>query len=237
MAKDVKPIRNIYCDESCHLRSQSGAMVLGAVMSPASRVREHRDAIRRIKEKHGLKSFCEMKWTGVSPSKFAAYRDLIDYFFDSGDLKFRGLVVKEKDFLNHAAFNQTYDDWYYKMYFVLLNPLVSDQYANRIYLDIKDTRGFRKVQKLHDILCSKEYDFDHSSIARVQEIRSHEVALMSLLDILIGAIAYRQRGLATSEAKLGLIRHIQERSALLLDRSTYLSAQKVNLFFWNPQER
>lgn len=236
MSDNVKSVRNIYCDESCHLRSQSGAMVLGAIMVPAGRIREHRDVMRRIKQKHGLKPFCEMKWTGLSPSKFDAYKELVDHFFDSGDLKFRGLIVRDKDGLNHEAFNQTYDEWYYKMYFALLNPVISDQYENRIYLDIKDTRGFHKVQKLHDILCSKDYDFDHSSIERVQEIRSHEVALMSLLDVLIGAIAYRQRGLGTSEAKLKLIGHIQERSALSLDRSTFLSAQKFNLFFWNPQE-
>lgn len=230
-----KDIRNIYCDESCHLRAQNVPMVLGALIVPASRVRFHRDALRQIKVKHGIKPFCEMKWTGISASKFDAYLALVDYFFDNSDLRFRVLVASGKDRLDHARFQQTYDEWYYKMYFSMLHPIISANQSNRIYLDIKDTRGFAKVNRLHDILCSAEYDFDHSLIERVQEIRSHEVGLMSLADVLIGAVSYVARGLSTSKAKLGIVKRMQECSGLSLERSTLLGAQKVNIFYWRPQ--
>lgn len=230
-------IKNIYCDESCHLRSQHVPMVLGALLVPASRVRFHRDAIRQIKHRHGIKPYCKMKWTGVSASKLTAYLELVDYFFDHNDLRFRVLVAKGKDELDHVAFRQTYDEWYYKMYFSMLHPIISVNHKNRIYLDIKDTRGYAKVNKLHDILCSTELDFDHSLIERVQEIRSHEVGLMSLVDVLIGAVSYCARNLTTSAAKQAVVRRIQERSGLSLERSTLLGAQKVNVFYWSPRCR
>lgn len=232
---EEKDIRNIYCDESCHLQAQDAPLVLGAVMAPASRVHYHRDALRRIKERYGLKPFCEMKWTGISASKVEAYHALVDYFFDHDDLRLRVLVARGKDRLDHERFHQSYDDWYYKMYFSMLHPIISVKQRNRIYIDIKDTRSCAKVKKLHEILCSKELDFDHALIERVQEIRSHEVGLMSLVDVLIGAVAYHARGLATSEAKLSIVKRMQERSGLTLERSTLLGAQKVNVFYWSPQ--
>ena len=123
------------------------------------------------------------------------------------------------------------------MYFSMLHPIISVNHKNRIYLDIKDTRGYAKVNKLHDILCSTELDFDHSLIERVQEIRSHEVGLMSLVDVLIGAVSYCARNLTTSAAKQAVVRRIQERSGLSLERSTLLGAQKVNVFYWSPRCR
>ncbi len=230
-----REVRNIYCDESCHLRAQNAPMVLGALIVPATRVRFHRDALRRIKAQYGLKPFCEMKWTGVSASKVDAYLALVDHFFANNDLKFRVLVAQGKEKLDHARFQQTYDEWYYKMYFSMLHPIISANQKNHIYLDIKDTRGFAKVNKLHEILCSAEFDFDQALIGRVQEIRSHEVGLMSLVDILIGAVSYVARGLSTSKAKLSIVKRIRELSGLSLERSTLLGAQKVNVFYWRPQ--
>jgi len=233
---DKKELRNIYCDESCHLQSQEGAMALGAIAVAANRVRVHRDAIRAIKAKHGLKPFCEMKWTGVSQSKLEAYKELVSYFFAHDDLTFRALVVRDKGRLDHERFHQTHDGWYYKMYFQLLSPMIHEHKKTCVYLDVKDTRGYQKVQKLHQVLCSSEYDFDHALIQRVQEVRSHEIAVLQFVDVFIGALTYVQRGLTGSKAKLALIEHIRQLSHLTLEKTTLLSARKFNLFIWNPQE-
>ena len=231
-----KPIQNIYCDESCHLEGQPGPMVLGAAVVPASSVRRHNDMIRKIKAAHGVAPRCELKWTKISPSKVGLYRALVDYFFNQPDLSFRGLVVPDKSKLRHGVFNQTHDEWYYKMYFYLLHPLLAPDRENRIYLDLKDTRGLAKVRKLHDVLCSSEYDFDHAILSRIQEVRSHEIEMLSLADIFAGALAYRHRSLQTSPAKTAIVGRIVERSGLSLRRSSLISARKFNLFLWNPRE-
>ncbi|WP_270694458.1 MULTISPECIES: DUF3800 domain-containing protein, partial [unclassified Aeromonas] len=121
-------IFNVYCDESCHLENDGqSAMVLGAVWCPLDKRSEIVRRLREIKQKHGLAPDFEVKWTKVSQSKLAFYRDLLDYFFDDDDLHFRGLVIPDKSQLNHEAFGQSHDDWYYKMYFVMLKTIFEPQ--------------------------------------------------------------------------------------------------------------
>lgn len=66
---------------------------------------------------------------------------------------------------------------------------------------MKDTRGGPKTRKLHDVLATSLYDFDRECIERVQQVRSHESELLQLTDLLIGALTYANRGLASSTAK------------------------------------
>ncbi len=231
---------NIYCDESCHLESdKKKAMVLGAVWLPLEKVRGVLDDIGDLKEKHGLTRHFEAKWTSVSPAKEDFYRALIDYFFDNPDLHFRGLVVPDKSKLTHKKFKQTHDEWYYKMYYqlldTLLNVILSPIDKHRIYLDIKDTQGQRKVKKLREVLCNKMYDFNMAIIERMQLIRSHEVAAMQIADLLIGALSALHRGETRSAAKLRLIEHIRERSGYSLTRTTLPKEEKMNIFIWRSQ--
>lgn len=156
-------------------------------------------------------------------------------FFDDEDIHFRALVVSDKSVLNHVQFGQTYDDFYYKMYFDLLKVILIPQNSYNIYIDIKDTRSQHKVEKLTDILRNSHYDFDKKIIRRIQQIKSHEVELLPLADLLIGAISYKCRNLTTNSAKLAIIRHIQERSKYSLSCSTLYREDKLNLFFWNAQ--
>jgi hypothetical protein len=160
----------------------------------------------------------------------------MDYFFDDDDLHFRALVVPDKSKLDHEAFGQTHDDWYYKMYFDMLKVLFSPDARYRIYLDIKDTRGAAKVTKLHDVLCNNMYDFSRRIIERVQTVRSHEVEMLQLADLLIGTISYVNRGFTTSSAKLTLVERMRERSGYSLTRTTLYLEDKVNLFRWRASE-
>jgi hypothetical protein len=121
------------------------------------------------------------------------------------------------------------------MYFDLLKVILIPQNSYNIYIDIKDTRSQHKVEKLTDILRNSHYDFDKKIIRRIQQIKSHEVELLPLADLLIGAISYKCRNLTTNSAKLAIIRHIQERSKYSLSCSTLYREDKLNLFFWNAQ--
>ncbi|MCL2651301.1 MAG: hypothetical protein FWD60_09805 [Candidatus Azobacteroides sp.] len=77
---------------------------------------------------------------------------------------------------------------------------------------MKNTRSQYKVEKLTDVLRNSHYDFDKKIVRRVQQIKSHEVELLPLADLLIGAIVYKCRNLTTNSAKLAIIKRIQERS-------------------------
>lgn len=226
-------IYNIYCDESGHLEhDEVGIMVLGAVWCPLEKTKEISTRLREIKVEHGLHRDFEIKWTKVSPAKLPFYLAVMDYFFDDDDLHFRALIAA-KDGLRHGDFSQTHDDWYYKMYFDMLKIIINPTARYRIYLDIKDDWGAKKIEKLHEVLSNANYDFSRLIIERMQLVRSHEVELVQLADLLIGAVGYVNRNLETSEAKLRLVKRMQERSGYRLTQTTLPSEGKVNLFRWH----
>ncbi|HCW90539.1 MAG TPA: DUF3800 domain-containing protein [Marinobacter sp.] len=227
---------NVYCDESCHLENDGQkAMVLGAVWCPKGKRPEIAERIREIKQKHGLERDFEIKWTKVSPSKLAFYQDIIDYFFDDDDLHFRGLVVPDKSVLDHERHQQDHDDWYYKMYFTMLKTIFDPESRYYVYVDIKDTLGHEKIEKLQDILCTNAYDFSRRMIADVKRVHSHEVEHLQIADLLIGALSYLHRELSGNSAKEALIARIRQRSGYRLTFNTMIRELKFNLLIWNSR--
>jgi len=231
----VSRVYNIYCDESGHLpNDRQPIMVLGAIMCPEEKTREIAVRLREIRERHHLPAPFELKWTNVSPAKYEYYQDVADYFFDDDDLKFRAVIAPKAN-LNHDQFDQSHDDWYYKMMYQLLTRLLSPSAAYRIYLDKKDTHGGQKARKLHDVLANSMHDFDRRIVERVQIVESHAVAQLQLADLLLGAVSYINRGLSSSDAKMALAKRVQQRSGYQLTRSTLLREDKFNIFHWASQ--
>ena len=233
----MKTEYNIYCDESCHLiNDNSNVMTLGAVWCLKDKRHEIFKRLREIKKQHDLPPYFEIKWNKVSPAQIKFYLNVIDYFFDDDDLHFRALIIPDKTILKHEKFNQTHDEFYYKMYFDLLKVILSPEYSYNIYIDIKDTRSQDKVIKLTDVLRNSQYDFNKRIIRKIQQVKSHEVELLPLADLLIGAVTYLHRGLDTSNAKTELIKRIQERSGYDLMHSTLYKEDKTNIFIWKARE-
>lgn len=239
---------NIYCDESCHLQNdKQSVMVLGAIHCPASKKDEIFLRIDELKRKYNLipkynkhpkenRTYYEIKWNKVSKSQIDFYRDVIDYFFDDDDLSFRVLVVPDKSLLDYEKYGHTHDTFYYKMYFSMLKAILQPEFAHNIYIDIKDTRSTEKVHKLEKVLRNDKYDYNKEIIKKVQQVRSHEVELVQLADLLIGAVSYVCRGLNTSEAKNELIELIRHRSRYSLLKSTLIKERKFNIFIWESSK-
>lgn len=239
---------NIYCDESCHLQNdKESVMVLGAVSCPASKKDEIFFRLAELKEKYNLipkynknpkenRTYYEIKWNKVSKSQLNFYKDVIDFFFTYDDLSFRVLVVPDKSKLDYEKYGHTHDTFYYKMYFSMLKAILQPENAHNIYIDEKDTRSREKVQKLEKVLRNDKYDFNKEIIKKVQQVRSHEVELIQLADLLIGAVSYVNRGLNTSEAKNQLVELIRHRSRYSLLKSTLIKEKKFNIFIWEPSK-
>lgn len=86
-------------------------------------------------------------------------------------------------------------------------------------------------------------DFSKRIIKQVKPIRSDEVQIMQITDVLTGAFGYNNRVFDDSEkrsvAKRRIIELIQKRSGYTLQKSTLLREDKLNLFVWksrNDQE-
>lgn len=236
---------SIFCDESCYLEhDDSDVMVLGAVSCELDSVPEISRQIRAIKRKHGLKPpgpasrGFELKWTKVSPAKLAFYEELMRFFLDEPRLAFRGVIVPEKEALDHDAYRETHDDFYYKMYYQLVVVLLdSRENRYRVFLDIKDTKGGPRLRTLHGYLAGKIGDPYHAVLASVNQIRSNESELLQLCDLIIGAIAYANRGLTGSSAKAALVETLERHgrpyfSPRNLGATSYLNEKKLNLLRW-----
>lgn len=229
----MSEIYNVYCDESCHLQNDKmKSMVLGAVMCKKEYYQSIIQRIKEIKRTHNIPLHQEMKWVKISPKNICFYENIIDFFFDSNYLSFRGIVIPDKSKLNHEYFKQTHDDWYYKMYFLLLDRLFTSEYKYNVYIDIKDTLGYAKLKRLKDFLHNSNYDFDKRMISKVQEIRSHETSIIQITDLIIGALSYLHRNINTSDAKLRIIEKIKIRSRRNLITSTLPGERKFNLLIW-----
>ena len=230
---------NIYCDESCHLENDnSDVMVLGSIRVDDSLKATYFNQIRDIKKRHNMSTWNEIKWTKVSNSKFDFYLNLIDWFFEN-EVYFRGLVARNKKELNHNEYSGgDYDLWYYKMYFRLIDPLLEWANEYKIFIDIKDTQGGSRVNKLKDVLCNNIYDFNGSVLKDIQQIQSHQSEILQVCDLIIGALSYYHRGLYeinNPSAKNKIISYLKSEYEINFDDSSYRSEKKFNLFIWTPE--
>lgn len=213
---------NIYCDESCHIENDHKKfMFLGSTSVAYNQVKFHTVQINELKKKHRF--YGEIKWSKVSKSKLRFYLELVDYFFAT-DLQFRGVGV-QKSKINAGAFDLSYDDFYYRMYYSLLNHNINTTYNYNVYLDIKDTLSAYKVNKLKEVLNTKFGVFRN-----VQNIRSHESIIMQITDFMMGAISYLHNNEAKINlAKVQIIEKIKHHCKDQLDKTNY--SDKLNLFF------
>lgn len=223
---------NIYCDESCHLEhDKERVMVIGGISCPASLTKQIRRDIEAIKTEYGIHPKAEIKWNKVSRCNIDYHKSLIDYYFRKSELKFRAIIV-DKTQLNHTKYEQTHNDFYYKMCYYCILRIIEPSKENYIYLDKKDTKGTKKIRELKKYLSSKTEELGHGVVKRIQCVNSEEIPLVQLADLLIGAVGYENRNIEKkSAAKLELVEYIKQKSGYTLSKSTVLAEKKFNLFF------
>ena len=197
---------NIYCDESCHLKSNNSKyMLIGAIYCPKIKVKEINNYIKKLKENYNLSNNIELKWNKIDKKTENLYLDIIDYFFNNNDLKFRVMVI-DKERLNHKKYNQTENDFYHKAYYEMLKYIINRNNSYNIYPDIKDTNSYYYHQVMLNYLKIKILDTNNEIIKKVQPIKSYEAPILQINDILIGALSYSYRKLSDNDAKLNIIK-------------------------------
>lgn len=231
---------SIFIDESCHLeRDGSDIMTIGYIKIPDSDILEVKRAFNRIKSTYNIPY--ELKWNKIGSHSFSFYKEIIDLFFNSS-MQFRCVLVKYKSQLNHQLYNDgEHDIFYYKIiYNLLINPFINDSHdAFRVFLDIKDTKGRLKLRKIEEVMKNKFHG--SSPFKSFQHIRSNESVFIQLVDILIGAVTYKSKGLEkqkeSSLCKKQIIEYLEERSGYFLNEGTEPSESKFNIFDHQPRRR
>lgn len=206
-------------------------MTLGFISCQKAYVKPISQHLKNLKQKYGLSSSYELKWTKVSSSKMNYYKELIDYFFENDKLSAR-IIVANKSSLDYQRYKLSHDDWYYRMYYLLLGKTFLETNKYYIYLDIKDSNSSSKVSRLNEILSKSYYDFAGTMIMNLQQIRSHESEILQLNDLMIGALAYKNNRISSSTAKLEVVNYLEEKSGKSLISSTSRHEEKFNILKW-----
>ena len=120
------------------------------------------------------------------------------------------------------------------MFYLLLNKLIKEESEYNLYLDIKDTKSNFKVLELQRIL--NIASVQDIAVQKAQQIRSNEVELMQLVDILIGALSYKQRELVKNEGKIKVIEVIESSIGKQMLDTTSVNEDKFNVLVWRPRK-
>lgn len=227
---------NVYCDESCHLISNdSKYMLIGAVYCPKNKVKKVNEYIEHLKENYNISNKIELKWNKIDKKTEKLYLDIINYFFNNDDLKFRVIVI-DKTKLDHEKYNQTENEFYHKAYYEMLKNIIIPGNSYNIYPDIKDTNSYYYHQIMLDYLRIKMQDTNKKTIRKVQPIRSYEAPILQINDILIGALSYYYRNLSNNNVKLNIISEIKKLYQNDLNETSYCSNTKFNIFMWRSRD-
>lgn len=177
----------IYCDESgveaFFDKNAHRYAVIGGIWIPAEERSSCKAKINSLKEKYGLMG--EMKWKKVCPSSVNFYKDVIDYFFENTNIRFRAICIKAEQ-LNHEKYNLGKGELgFYKFYFQLLQHWLVWNNIYQIFVDYKVNGYPHRVFELGKILNNAT----SARVSQIQALPSEQSVLIQLADVLTGAVA------------------------------------------------
>ena len=207
---------NYYCDESCHLKNDGKQfMILGYISVSYNKVKKIKEEIKDLR----------LKYKNSLEVNYLFYSELVDLFFDRTDINFRAIIVDKSKYIANKCGND-YDKFYYLMYYQLIYHMLDVGCNYNIYLDIKDDLSNYRIEELKKIL-----NVQMGVIEKIQHVRSHELDILQLCDLFIGAISYNlNNSEKSSQPKLRLIDKLKNLSRTDLENTTYKNMRKFNLF-------
>ncbi len=230
----------IYCDESCPLEYEPISL-FGAIGCSYQNKNKIVTDLRELKNKYFINSRYEAKWTKISRAKLQYYKELVDYFYKNEDIRIRIVVATEKEKLdNKKYYNGDYQEWYYRMYYLLLDRFTDSNYSYYMLYDEKDKYTTYKMNIVKNIIKNKKRfnSTDHFDF-KIKQINSKESELMQLLDVIMGAVGYKNRGYLEKEkgeTKKEIVKYIENKFSQNISISTSPYEAKFNIFKWKPKE-
>ncbi|MBE0509009.1 MAG: DUF3800 domain-containing protein [Marinospirillum sp.] len=224
----------IFCDESCHLEHDGAdVMVLGAIHCTADKAVSLIKHIKWLRHQHNYKP--ELKWSKLNKHQWPLYRDLVDLLVSDPDVRFKATVVLNKNILDHQQYNAgSHSNFYYKMFYYTLRDFLKEGNDYRIYLDYMDTLGAEKSRKLCDVL---QKGTSWQIKVNTTIVQSYEAQLIQLCDLLIGAVAYRNRDDIehASAIKMQFVEYLEAKLGYALNYGTPPWEQQFNIFRFQPR--
>lgn len=223
----------VYCDESglealtrkeAHLYT-----AIGGIWMPADFRKAFKENVSQIKLRHNIHG--ELKWHKISPAFADVYVDLLRYFFNTPELRFRVIVIESKIIDNYGFNNSDAELGFYKFYYQLLHHWIFDFNKYDIFLDNKVNRNKGRLKELKKVL---EVSNLTSCVNMVQALPSDQSVGIQLADVLTGLVAAKFNNQTSSQTK----KHLTELAEAELKRSilpTPKWEEKFNVFKINLQ--
>jgi len=199
--------------------------MIGSLWVPAELRGEIKAKVLALRQRHA--AWGEIKWSKVSPNRQAFYIELIDLFVSYGDnLRFRCIAV-DRNQLNLELHDNDGELGFYKFYYQLLHHWVLDFNEYRIFCDAKSNRDPTRLPVLTRCLSRASLS---SSIECVQSLPSHEMVLIQLCDLLLGAASSRMNAtLRDGTAKTQVVMRLEAALGRTL-APTQKTEEKFNIF-------
>lgn len=224
----------VYCDESgIEALTQKDAhkyVAIGGIWMPSDYRAIFKERMNSIKKKHNV--YGELKWNKVSPKFYELYEEVIDYFFQANQLRFRVILIESEKVDNYVFNNKDIELGFYKFYYQLLHHWIFDYNNYNIFVDLKVNRDRNRLKNLRNYL---DYSNLTSGIQQVQGLPSDESLGIQLADVLTGLANAKFNKEIVSTAKLNLIAHIENTHLGNTIVSTSKWEEKFNVFKINLQ--
>jgi hypothetical protein len=230
---------HLFCDESCHLpHDRAPFLLLGLTSCPADKVCAAHEELAAIWYRFNLPKHFEIKWTKVSAGRLDFYQAVLEWFFASDNVVFRALALPDKQRLYAALPPESRDALYYRLYYQLLRTTIEQENRYRVFIDLKDTRGREKITHLTEILRADANDPYGKSVESLQHVHSHEIRLLQVCDLLMGAVGFARRPAADNEspAKRQLVSFIEDRVGYHLTSDSPSGEEKCSIITWHDPD-
>jgi hypothetical protein len=207
------PVRfEVYCDESrpdlfASRKSSDRFLTIGSLWLRVDDRERLKEQLHELRNRHSIGG--EFKWSKISPSRAAFYRELIGWFFDQGDrLRFRCIAVDRSQVNLELYHEDDQELGFYKFYYQLLHHWVLDFNDYQVFVDFKANRRSDRLQTLRNCLANSNLS---ARVQRVQAVRSEESVLIQAVDVLTGAVSRRLNGpQGVSRSKAGVVAQVEK---------------------------
>lgn len=226
----------VYCDESgLEALARIGEhrfSAIGSIWIPASYREEFKHQLIGIKHKNGI--YGELKWNKVSPSYLIAYKEIVDFFFESNYIRSRVILIQSSK-VDNCLFNKSDSELgFYKFYYQLLHHWILDLNTYSIFMDLKINRDKNRLRVLRRVLENSNL---LAHIKQVQGLPSEQSLGIQLADIITGLVAAKfNNEIKSNSAKHFLIEHIEQYHIRKAITPTPRQEEKLNVFMINLQE-
>ena len=192
----------IFCDESDKTGRYFGAFYGGVLVGSS----QYDRITQKLQEKKlSLNMYAEAKWAKTSEQYLDKYKALVDCFFEevaAGHLKIR-IMFTQNAYVPTGLSKEDLELSYYKLYYQFLKHAFGLRYREpvspaglRIYLDDLPDTG-EKVSRFRGFISAlgDSTEFRKAGLSLqdqdIAEVRSHDHVLLQMLDIVLGAMAFR----------------------------------------------